>query len=169
MITDGTSIVTGKRDICSAATRWKFLKAIQKCIMSANSCEKLALRIGVASWRCKLTSVTSPLRTRLSKVLLKCVIPFSTFFRWYAFPNFWTQNYLQLAYGVRISSKSSATPELCLSLPRVINFKFTLRPHQKYVLHHTVWRTWLFISYSDQKLLYYQFSLPHLYILSLKG
>ena len=28
----------------------KFLKAIQKCIMSANSCEKHALRIGVASW-----------------------------------------------------------------------------------------------------------------------
>ena len=30
------------------------LKAIQKCIMSANLCGKHALRIGVASWRCKL-------------------------------------------------------------------------------------------------------------------
>ena len=48
-------------DICSAATRWKCLKAIQKCNVSANLCEKHALRIGVASWRCKLTSVTSPL------------------------------------------------------------------------------------------------------------
>ena len=28
-------------------------------------------------------------------------------------------------------------------LPRVINFKFPLQPHQKY---HTVWRTWLFIA-----------------------
>ena len=29
------------------------------------------------------------------------------------------------------------------------------------VLHHTVWRTWLFIAYSDERWLYYQFSLPH--------
>ena len=46
---------------CSSATPWKFLKLIQTCNMSANSCEKRALRIGVTSWRCKLTSVTSPL------------------------------------------------------------------------------------------------------------
>ena len=31
-----------------------------KCNMFANSCENHALRIGVASWRCKLTSVTPP-------------------------------------------------------------------------------------------------------------
>ena len=29
------------------------------------------------------------------------------------------------------------------------------------ILHHTVWRTWLFIAYSDERWLYYQFSLPH--------
>ena len=32
------------------------------------------------------------------------------------------------------------------------------------ILHHTVWRTWLFVAYSVESLLYYQFSLPHLYI-----
>ena len=32
------------------------------------------------------------------------------------------------------------------------------------ILHHTVWRTRLFIAYSDERWLYYQFSLPHLYI-----
>ena len=32
------------------------------------------------------------------------------------------------------------------------------------LLHHTVWRTWLFIAFSDERLSYYQFSLPHLYI-----
>ena len=32
------------------------------------------------------------------------------------------------------------------------------------ILHHTVWRTWLFIAYSDERWLYYQFSLPHSYI-----
>ena len=37
------------------------------------------------------------------------------------------------------------------------------------ILHHTVRRTWLFITYSDEKWLYYKFSLPHLYIFSLKG
>ena len=31
-------------------------------------------------------------------------------------------------------------------------------------LYHTVWRTWLFIAYSDERWLYYQFSPPHLYI-----
>ena len=30
-------------------------------------------------------------------------------------------------------------------------------------LHHTVWRTWLSIAYSDERWLYYQFSLPRLY------
>ena len=35
------------------------------------------------------------------------------------------------------------------------------------ILHHTVWRTWLFITYSDGRWLYYQFSLLHLYIISL--
>ena len=37
------------------------------------------------------------------------------------------------------------------------------------ILHHTLRRTWLFIAYSDEKWLYYKFSLPHLCILSLKG
>ena len=32
------------------------------------------------------------------------------------------------------------------------------------MLHHTVWRTWLFVAYLDERLLYYQFSLPRLYI-----
>ena len=32
------------------------------------------------------------------------------------------------------------------------------------ILHHTVWRTWLFIAYSDERLLHYQSSLPHPYI-----
>ena len=32
------------------------------------------------------------------------------------------------------------------------------------IWHHTVWRTWLFIAYSDERWFYYQFSLPHLYI-----
>ena len=37
------------------------------------------------------------------------------------------------------------------------------------ILHHTVWRTWLFIVYSYERWLYYQFSLPHLYIFSVNG
>ena len=37
------------------------------------------------------------------------------------------------------------------------------------ILHYTVWRTWLFIAYSDKILLYYKFSLPHLYISLLEG
>ena len=37
------------------------------------------------------------------------------------------------------------------------------------ILLHIVWRTWLFIAYSDERFLCYQFSLPHLHISLLKG
>ena len=37
------------------------------------------------------------------------------------------------------------------------------------IWHHTVWRTWLFITYSDEKWLYYKFSLHHSYNRFLKG
>ena len=45
----------------------------------------------------------------------------------------------------------------------MVNFKFSLQPHKNF-LHHTVWKTWLFIAYSNERWLCYQFSLPHLYI-----
>ena len=32
------------------------------------------------------------------------------------------------------------------------------------ILHCTVWRTWLFIAYSNERWSYYQLSLPHFYI-----
>ena len=37
------------------------------------------------------------------------------------------------------------------------------------ILHHTVWRTWLFIAYQVDKWSYYQFSLHHSYVSLLKG
>ena len=37
------------------------------------------------------------------------------------------------------------------------------------IWHHTVWRTWLFIAYSDEKWLYYELSLHHSYNRFLKG
>ena len=37
------------------------------------------------------------------------------------------------------------------------------------IWHHTVWRTWRFIAYSDVKWLYYKFSLHHSYNRFLKG
>ena len=37
------------------------------------------------------------------------------------------------------------------------------------IWHHTVWRTWLFIAYSDEKWLYYKFSLHHSHNRFLKG
>ena len=43
-------------------------------------------------------------------------------------------------------------------------WEWGLQPHQKYRVHHGVWRTWLFIhtvAYSDWRWLYYQFSLHH--------
>ena len=40
---------------------------------------------------------------------------------------------------------------LTLSLPRVINVKFLLQPHQKYYITHAVRRAWLFIAYSDER------------------
>ena len=37
------------------------------------------------------------------------------------------------------------------------------------IWHHTVWRTWLFIAYSDERWLYYKFLLHHSYNCFLKG
>ena len=37
------------------------------------------------------------------------------------------------------------------------------------IWHHTVWRSWLFLAYSDEKWLYYKFSLHHSYNPFLKG
>ena len=37
------------------------------------------------------------------------------------------------------------------------------------IWHYTVWRAWLFIAYSDEKWLYYKFSLHHSYNRFLKG
>ena len=37
------------------------------------------------------------------------------------------------------------------------------------IWHHTVWRIWLFIAYSDERWLYYKFSLHHAYNCFLKG
>ena len=59
------------------------------------------------------------------------------------------------------------TQVLTLSLPRVINFKFLLQPHRNYYIR--VWRTWLYIAYSDERWLYCQFSLPYLHNFFLKG
>ena len=50
------------------------------------------------------------------KVLLQCVIRFSISFRWHAFPKFCTQISRPLAYGVRISSRASATAVVSLTL-----------------------------------------------------
>ena len=59
-----------------------------------------------------------------AKVLLKCGIRFSISFRWYAFPIFCTQVSRPLAYGVRISSKSSAT---AVQIDGVTDSTFPLR------------------------------------------
>ena len=69
----------------------------------------------------------------------------------------------------RIISQTNDTAEakwpLTLSLPRVINFKFYPAASPE-ILCYTVWRTWLSIAYSDERWLYYQFSLHHLRIFS---
>ena len=56
--------------------------------------------------------------------------------------------------------------DVILSLPRVVNFKFLLQPHQKYYI--TQYGEF-FIDYSEERLLCCPFSLPHLCIFSLKG
>ena len=55
-----------------------------------------------------------------------------------------------------------------LSLPRVINFKFPLQ-HTAEVVYHTVWRTWLFIAYSDERWLYYLFPTATWYKYQIRG
>ena len=42
--------------------------------------------------------------------------------------------------------------------------QFRISPAASPEIHHTVWRTWLFIAYWDERWLYHHFSPPHLYI-----
>ena len=51
--------------------------------------------------------------------------------------------------------------------PRSDQFQISLTASPE-ILHHTVWRTWIFVAYSDERWLCYQFLLRHLYIYSLK-
>ena len=52
--------------------------------------------------------------------------------------------------------------------PKGDQFQISLHPYQKY--YETQYEEhWLFITYSDERWLCYQFSLPHLYISYLKG
>ena len=58
------------------------------------------------------------------------------------------------------------------SAPLTLYYPFTPTSYQFQVSpaaspeisHHVVWRTWLFIAYSNEWWLYYQFLLPHLYV-----
>ena len=50
-----------------------------------------------------------------------------------------------------------------IALPKSDQFQFSPAASPE-ILHHTVWRTWLSIAHSDERWLYYQFSLVHLYV-----
>ena len=70
--------------------------------------------------------------------------PFS-YISGYCYPGF--QRFLAIgdSWGQNSSSQPPVSAALTLSLPRVINFHFPLKPHQKYKITR-VWRTWLFVS-----------------------
>ena len=65
-------------------------------------------------------------------------------------------------------SRPPPRPSCNFTSTGVINFKFPLQPHQR-KKNHTVWRTWLFIAYSDERLSLYQFSVTSLIRFPLKG
>ena len=56
----------------------------------------------------------------------------------------------QFLFQFSCLSVAGETSVLTLSLPRVINVKFPLQPHQKYYTPDTVRKTWLLIDYSDE-------------------
>ena len=65
-----------------------------------------------------------------------------------------------------IANEHYEPEEWAMKIIWIFHIRFLNRTPE--ILHQAVWRTWLFIAYSDQKGLYYQFSLPHLNIFSLK-
>ena len=62
-----------------------------------------------------------------------------------------------------VSDCADIRSALTLSLPRVINFKFPLQPHQKYYITCSM-KNFAFHRLLKWKWLYYQFSLRHLYM-----
>ena len=71
---------------------------------------------------------------------------------WSAAELSWTTYSAQVRHTQRYKFGTLKTGYKCkvfyctLSLPRIINFACPLQPHQKYLLHHTVWKIWLFIA-----------------------
>ena len=74
---------------------------------------------------------------------------------------------------LRVASSNSNTPfcsclkcsqacALTHSPPRAVDLNFPVASPE--ILYHTIWRTWLFITYWDERWLYYRFSVPHSYI-----
>ena len=81
-------------------------------------------------------------------------IVFCFYLTWISRTNEWL-NTFDDCFIIPFSSKSDQFQNSPAALPQI--------------LHHTVWRAWLFIAYSDERWLYYQFSVHHVYILSLEG
>ena len=76
-------------------------------------------------------NISLPSMNLVIKVLLKYVISLSISFRWYAVPNFCTQICRPVAYGVRTSSKASAT---------AAHREFSGRNFRRCHLSRVVWR-----------------------------
>ena len=75
-------------------------------------------------------------------------------------------NYLELLrinFGIRNIEASPKTESLTPFTPKSDQCQISPAASQE-IWHHTVWRTWFFIAYSDERWLSNQLSIPHLYI-----
>ena len=115
-------------------------------------CQGLSYWVGVYRWHCETL-------TLFKRVIRKI---------WYPFQKFSFGFGTLFKIGIQISVECF---EYYAMLRHMLNpytpksDQFQVSPAASpEVLHHTVWRTWLFIAYSAERWLYYQFSLSHLYI-----
>ena len=80
----------------------------------------------------------------------------------------WTNRNFYKGNSGRARSRSTELIIINPFIPKSDQYQISPVASQE-ILHHTVWRTWLFIAYSDARWLYYQLSLPSVIQLSLQG
>ena len=75
----------------------------------------------------------------------------------------WTARAMRTAETITVITDCSSQLKVSPFTPKSDQFQISPTASPE-ILHHTVWRTWLFKAHSNEMRTYNKFSLPHLYI-----
>ena len=134
-------------------TRWRINTFIPKSDQVQISPVASPVILHHTVWRTWLFIAYSDWKMILVPVLTTSLIHFS----WKGWEN------VLFELGIERVKERRPAVALTLSIPRGNKFEIRLHPHQKYYITQYTMKSLTFIAYSDERWLYYQFSLPRLY------